>query len=148
MRGRAPNVPTGAYLAGAFVLDFFWIGFGVGGIDPSPWSDWSHSLVMAAIWATVFGVMFFRFGRAALCSVWLIVFSHFVLDLMTQGATLYPFAPVAPQIPILFTTHALLAQRMLVALFLAVFVRDEWRAGSPTWRTLAACALVVGLSFR
>jgi hypothetical protein len=37
---------------------------------------------------------------------------------------------------------------LLSAALLIVFVRDEWKAGVLSWRTLAACALVVALAFR
>jgi hypothetical protein len=148
MRGRARQVPVAVYVGGAFLLDFLWVAFGVTGIDPTPWSDWSHSLVMAVIWATAFAAMFVKFGRAAIVGVWLIVFSHYVLDLLVQGATLFPHAPQSMLIPVLVTTHAWTLQLLLSAAFLIVFVRDEWKVGALSWRTLAACALVVALCFR
>lgn len=148
MRGRARQMPVAAYVGGAFLLDFFWVAFAVTGIDPTPWSDWSHSLLMALVWATAFAAMFIKFGRGAVVAVWLIVFSHYVLDLLIQGASLYPNEPNSPAIPILVTTYAWALQRLLSAAFLIVFVRDEWKAGALSWRTLAACALVVALSFR
>lgn len=148
MRGRAREVPVAVYVGGAFVLDFFWIAFGVAGIDLTPWSDWSHSLVMAAVWSTLFAALFWRFGRAAVIAIWLIVFSHYWLDLLIQGATLYPLTPHIPDIPILFTAKAWIVQRLLTAAFLAVFVWDEWKAGVMSWRTLAACAVVGAVSFR
>jgi uncharacterized membrane protein len=148
MRGRARQVPVAVYVGGAFLLDFLWVAFGVTGIDPTPWSDWSHSLVMAVVWATAFAAMFVKFGRAAIVSVWLIVFSHYVLDLLVQGATVFPYAPQSLLIPVLVTTHAWALQLVLSAAFLVVFVRDEWKVGALSWRTLAACALVVALSFR
>ena len=148
MRGRARRVPVAVYVGGAFLLDFLWVAFGVAGVDPTPWSDWSHSLVMAMVWATAFALMFVKFGRGAVMAVWLIVLSHYLLDLLIQGATLYPFAPQEALIPILVTTHAWALQRLLSAAFLLVFLRDEWKAGAFSWRTLAACALVVALSFR
>lgn len=80
--------------------------------------------------------------------MWLIVFSHYPLDLLIQGATLYPNEPSSPSIPILATTKAWAVQRALTAAFLAVFVWDERNAGALSWRTLAACVLVVALSFR
>ena len=148
MRGRARQVPVAVYVGGAFVLDFLWVGFGVTGIDPTPWSDWSHSLVMALVWSSAFAILFARFGRRATVAVWLIVFSHFVLDLLIQGATLYPFAPPSLLIPIPVTDRAWLLQRLLTTAFLLVFVADEWVATVLSWRTGAACALVVALSFR
>jgi uncharacterized membrane protein len=103
---------------------------------------------MAVVWATAFAAMFVKFGRAAIVSVWLIVFSHYVLDLLVQGATVFPYAPQSLLIPVLVTTHAWALQLVLSAAFLVVFVRDEWKVGALSWRTLAACALVVALSFR
>lgn len=148
MRGRARQVPVAVYVGGAFLLDFLWVAFGVTGIDPTPWSDWSHSLVMAVIWASALAAMFVKFGRAAIIAVWLIVFSHYVLDLLVQGATLFPYAPQSLLIPVLVTTHAWALQLVLSAAFLVVFVRDEWKVGALSWRTLAACALVLALSLR
>jgi hypothetical protein len=148
MRGRGRRVPTAVYVGGAFLLDFLWVAFGVTGIDRTPWDDWSHSLAMAIVWATAFAAMFTKFGRSAVIAVWLIVFSHYVLDLLVQGASLYPNAPQSLLIPILVTTHAWALQRLLSAAFLIVFVHDELKARKLSWRTLAACALVVALSFR
>ena len=148
MRGRARQVPVAAYIGGAFVLDFLWIAFGVTGLDPTPWSDWSHSFLMSLVWSTAFAALFARYGTRPMVAVWLIVFSHYVLDLLIQGATLYPFAPRSLLIRVLVTDRAWLLQRVLTAAFLLVFVSDEWRARELSWRTGAACALVVALSFR
>ena len=148
IRGRARQVPIAAYVVGAFLLDFFWVAFAVTGIDRTPWSDWSHSLVMALVWASAFAAMFLKFGRNAVLAVWLIVFSHYVLDLLVQGASLYPNEPHPPATPILFTTWAWALQRLLSVAFLATFVRDEWKARVLSWRTAAACGLIVALSFR
>lgn len=148
MRGRARQVPVAVYVGGAFLLDFLWVAFAVTGIDPTPWSDWSHSLGMAVIWATAFAAMFVKFGRAAIVAVWLIVFSHYVLDLLIQGATLFPYAPQGLLIPVLVIRHAWALQLLLSAVFLVIFVRDEWKAGALSWRTLAACAVVLALSLR
>lgn len=90
LRGRARQVPVAVYISGAFLLDFLWVSFGVTRVDLTPWSDWSHSLVMAMVWATAFAAVFAKFGRDAIVAVWLVVFSHYVLDLLVQGATLSP----------------------------------------------------------
>ena len=148
MRGRAPRVPVAAFVGGAFLLDFLWVLFGVTGLDTTPWSDGSHSLLMALVWSTAFAAAFVRFGRTAVAAVWAIVFSHYVLDLLIQGASLYPGAPRSLLIPVLVSTYAWALQRVLSAAFLLIFVRDDWKAGALSWRTLAACAVVVALSFR
>lgn len=69
MRGRAREVPIAAYVGGAFLLDFLWVAFGVTGIDATAWSDWSHSLLMAAVWSTAFAALFAKFGRVAMVAV-------------------------------------------------------------------------------
>lgn len=148
LRGRARQVPVAVYVGGAFLLDFLWVSFGVTRIDLTPWSDWSHSLVMAIVWATALAAMFARFGRSAIIAVWLVVFSHYVLDLLVQGATLYPAAPQNLFIPILVTTHAGSLQLLLSVAFLLVFIWDEWKVGTLSWRTLAACTLVIALCAR
>jgi hypothetical protein len=73
LRARAPRVPVAVLLAGAFLLDFLWIAFGVSHLDKTAWDDWSHSLVMSMIWATLFAVFFWRLGRRAFIIVWLAV---------------------------------------------------------------------------
>ena len=148
MRGRARQVPVAAYVGGAFLLDVLWVTFAVTGLDLTPWSDWSHSLVMALVWSSAFAAMFIRFGRRAVAAIWVIVFSHYWLDLAIQGASLYPHEPQPPAFPILFSSYAWALQRLLSAAFLLVFVREEWRAGAFSWRTLAACGLIAALSFR
>lgn len=104
--------------------------------------------MMPLIWATAFAAVFAKFGRDAIVAVWLIVFSHYVLDLLVQGATLYPGAPQSLFIPILVTTHARALQLLLSAAFLLVFVWDEWKVETFSWRTLAACAAVIALCAR
>ncbi len=93
LRGRTRRVPVTALLFGAFLLDVSWISLGVLRWDHTPWDDWSHSLVMSVVWATVFAALFWRRGRRAFAIAWLAVSSHYVLDLIVQGAWLYPNQP-------------------------------------------------------
>jgi hypothetical protein len=148
MRGRARQVPVAAFVGGAFLLDVLWVGFGVAGLDRTPWTDWSHSLLMAAVWATAFAAAFVGYGRTAVAAVWLIVVSHYGLDLLVQGATLFPEAPPGLRLPVLVTAHARALQRVLTAAFLLVFLGDDWRARALSWRSAAAVAVVAALSFR
>jgi len=148
LRGRARRVPVAAFLAGAFLLDVLWILFGVLHIDPTPGNDWSHSLLMSMVWATAFAVLFWRFGRIALVAIWLSVFSHFVLDLIVQGGSLYPFQPRSQLIPILVSAHARQLQLWLCVVLLSLFVYDERRANSLSWRTRAVCAIALATNAR
>jgi hypothetical protein len=148
LRGRARRVPVTALLFGAFLLDLFWILFGVFHLDNTAWDDWSHSLVMSVVWATAFAAFFWRLGRRAFVVVWLAVFSHYVLDLTVQGASFYPNEPMRLLIPILVANHYRLFQLLVCMVLLAVFVYDERRSSLPAWRVWAACCLVLALNLR
>jgi membrane-bound metal-dependent hydrolase YbcI (DUF457 family) len=148
LRGRARRVPVTALLAAAFLLDLLWILFGVFHLDHTAWDDWSHSLVMAVVWATAFAAFFWRLGRRAFFVVWLAVFSHYVLDLIVQGASLYPNQPMRLLIPILVTNHYRLFQLLVCLVLLAVFCYDERRSSLPGWRVWAVCCLVLALNLR
>lgn len=100
IKSHAPAVPTGALLIGAFLPDFFWIGFGLAGIErsqgPAFFDDWSHSLAMVILWATLFALVFIRRGLAVALPVWIAVFSHFLLDLPIhpKNLALYPLSSI------------------------------------------------------
>jgi len=148
LRGRARRVPVAALLFGAFLLDLFWILFGVFHLDNTAWDDWSHSLVMSVVWATAFAAFFWRLGRREFVVVWLAILSHYVLDLTVQGASLYPNEPMRLLIPILVTHHYRLCQLLVCIVLLAVFLYDERRSLQPVWRVWAVCGLVLVLNLR
>jgi hypothetical protein len=91
---------------------------------------------------------FWRLGRRAFFVVWLAVFSHYVLDLTVQGASLYPNQPLRLLIPILVTNHYRLFQLLVCIVLLAVFVYDERRSNLRAWRVWAVCCLVLALNLR
>jgi hypothetical protein len=100
IKGHAPKTPTWALLGGAFLPDFFWVAFGLLGIEPSQgpafFDDWSHSLAMVLLWAALFSLAFWRQGLAVVFPVWLAVFSHFLLDLPIhpKNLALYPHSSI------------------------------------------------------
>ena len=148
LRGRAPRVPVSALLIAAFLLDLFWILFGVLHLDHTPWDDWSHSLLMSIFWATIFAAFFLRLGRAAFLAVWLAVFSHYLLDLTVQGASLYTNQPMRLLIHPLVTLHYRWFQLVVCLVLLAIFVYDTRRTPLPAWKIWAVCALVLVLNLR
>lgn len=85
IKGVAPKVSSWPLLTGVFLPDFVWVGMGLAGAEPSQgprfFDDWSHSLAMVVVWATIFAVCFWSKGRAVMVPVWLAVVSHFFLDL-------------------------------------------------------------------
>jgi hypothetical protein len=85
IKRHAPKAPAWALLVGAFLPDFFWVGFGVAGIEPSQgpafFDDWSHSLAIVLLWASLFSLFFLRRGLPVVFPIGLAVLSHFLLDL-------------------------------------------------------------------
>lgn len=149
LKGRSPRTPTTTTLLFAvFFLDLLWITFGVLGLDLTPWNDWSHSLLMAIAWSSVFCGVGWRQGRRACVVVWIAVFSHFVLDLLVQGATLYPHAPQAWLIEPPVVGNARILQIGLCVVLLCVYLRDASRAAVPAWRSLLVAAVALALNLR
>jgi hypothetical protein len=100
LKARTPSAPTWGLVAGVGFLDILFGPFVLAGIERvsltpnvSPgfsldYIDWSHSLVMSAVWSAVFGALFLRKGRAVATVMALAVFSHFLLDLLMHPADL------------------------------------------------------------
>ena len=148
LRGRAPRVPVTALLIGAFLLDILWILFGVFHLDHTPWDDWSHSLLISVLWATLFAAFFLRLGRAAFAAVWLAVFSHYVLDLTVQGASIYPNQPMRLFIHPWITVHYRWFQLIVCIPLVAVFAYDARRTSLNAWKIGGVCILVLALNLR
>ncbi len=107
----APRAGLAALLAAPLFLDLLWPVFVLLGwehvrIDPgntryTPLDlydyPWSHSLLMAVVWATVFAVLYFGVARyrAGAVAIWIGVVSHWVLDWITHrpDMPLYPRGP-------------------------------------------------------
>jgi hypothetical protein len=107
----APRTNLAALLAAALLLDILWPVFVLAGwekvrIDPgntrfTPLDfvsyPWSHSLLMAAVWATAFALVSYgitRYWRGAVV-IWIGVISHWVLDWVSHrpDMPLYPGGP-------------------------------------------------------
>jgi len=148
LKGRAARVPLWSLLLGAFFLDLLWILFSALRLDTTGVDDWSHSFVMSLGWASVFSLPFKQLGFAAMGAAWLAVFSHFVLDVLVQGAAFYPHAPARFQIAPSVTSSYRWIQVGLCVLLLAVYVRDTRRLAISSRRTIATCLMVLALNGR
>jgi hypothetical protein len=88
----APGVPLGVLLLGAWAIDIVWAGFWLAGLDHFPAvgldvpAPWSHGLLMAIIVSLVaaFVTSFFSRRPATRAFIGLLVFSHWVVDFITQ----------------------------------------------------------------
>jgi hypothetical protein len=98
IKGYAPKAPAWALLTAVFIPDFIWIALAYRGIEPTQrelfFDDWSHSLAMTLVWATLFALIFIRSGKSVVLPVWLAAFSHFLLDMPVHPKRLaiYPFS--------------------------------------------------------
>lgn len=101
VKGRVPRAPMWALMIAVFLPDFVWIVLAWAGIEPTQppkgfFDDWSHSLAMIVVWATLFAAVFWRQGRVVAAAVWIAGLSHFFLDFLVHPAklSLYPHSPV------------------------------------------------------
>lgn len=95
-----PKAPAPAVLVGVFLPDFFWVVFARAGIEPSGskmfFDDWSHSLLMVMVYATLYASCLLRRGWYVMCVMWVAVLSHFCLDVLIHPKyiALYPHSNV------------------------------------------------------
>lgn len=148
LRGRSRRVPVYVLLIAAFLLDLLWIAFGVARLDKTDWDDWSHSLLMSMLWATLFSVFFWSWGRRAAFVIWLAVMSHYVLDLTVQGATFYPNEPRNWLIQPFVTDHYRWFQAIVCLALMLLFVYDCRKEALKPVRVWAVFAIVMLMNFR
>jgi hypothetical protein len=93
IKAKQPDVPTWAVLFATGLLDVLFGMFvllGIERVTMTPHTtpgfsldfiDWSHSLLMAVVWAFLYSAIFWRRGVAVALALSFAVFSHFLLDI-------------------------------------------------------------------
>jgi membrane-bound metal-dependent hydrolase YbcI (DUF457 family) len=161
IKGQAPKVATWALLAGAFLPDFLWIAFGLAGIEPSQgrafFDDWSHSLAMVLLWATLFALLFWRRGLSVTVPIWLAVLSHFLLDLPIhpKNLALYPHSSVhigwslweSGARNLWFATRYWWVQLAVLVVLSIIYAFGARKMRAPRNLIYASCIFLVGLHF-
>lgn len=160
VKGQAPQAPAWALLIGAFLPDFAWVILGLAGIEPSQgpafFDDWSHSLAMILLWATLFAAIFWRKGVSVMLPVWLSVFSHFLLDLPIhpKNIALFPHSSIhfgwnswnyGLTRSWLGATHYWWIELAAVVILLVVYVQGARPTRFSINLIAASCILVLGL---
>jgi hypothetical protein len=154
IKSRVPKAPTWALLVGAFIPDFIWVVLANRGIEPTDlrvfFDDWSHSLAMTAVWATLFALMFWRRERRVVLAVWMAVFSHFLLDFPVHPKflALYPHSSLHVGIALSGTIGAMKywwVQMCVLAALTPIYAHGARRLGFQTNLIAASCVLLLGL---
>lgn len=105
-----PKVPLWVLLVASELLDILWIAFYVTGVDKNVSmeraSPYSHGLFMSALWSVIAAAiagLVYRDMRS--CSViGLLVFSHWLLDLITHPmGAVFGGRVLSPDLPLLFS---------------------------------------------
>ena len=89
----APRVPLGVWLIGSQLIDILAITLPLVGLERPDEAYWSHSLLMAGVWAIVFGLAVGGFSRSWQAGLigFGVVFVHWVLD-----AIVWPMTTIFP----------------------------------------------------
>ena len=154
IKSRVPKAPTWALLVGAFVPDVIWVVLANRGIEPTEpqvfFDDWSHSLLMIMVWATLFALIFWRREREVVIAVWLAVFSHFLLDfsIHPKFLALYPHSSLHLGIVLsgtLGATKYWWTQLCVVGVLTAIYAQGARRLRFKANLIGASCVVIVGL---
>lgn len=105
----APKVPLWVLLVASELLDIFWLLFYVTGIDKNVSmeraSPLSHGLFMSLLWSVIAAVIaagVYRDRRSSIV-IGLVVFSHWLLDLITHPmGAIFGGRNLSPDLPLLF----------------------------------------------
>jgi len=161
VKARVPEAPAWALLTAAFVPDLAWIALARLGIEPELppkgfFDDWSHSLLMILVLASIFALAFWRHRWRVVVAVWVAGLSHFFLDFLIHPAKLaiYPFSSVrlgwslwqfGQQKSCLGPNHYWWIETGVIVPLLVVYLWS-WRRGFLQQRLMAAsCFVVIGL---
>lgn len=160
IKAKMSKAPTWALMAGAFLPDFVWVALGLAGIEPSQgpafFDDWSHSLAMVILQATIFAALFWGRGWKVALPVWLAVLSHFFLDLPIhpKNIALFPHSSMHfgwnlwsyGLSPLWFgATHYWWLELVVTIVLVGVYVQGARRAQFAMNLILASCTFVVGI---
>lgn len=160
IKGNAPKASAWALLMGVFLPDFVWVAMGLAGVEPSQgprfFDDWSHSLAMVIVWATLFALCFWGKGWEVMVPVWLAVVSHFFLDLPIHPKKLALFPHSSAHLGWnswdfgqtkywLGITKYWWIQLLVLLVLTATYILGMKRNGFPKNLVAASALLVVGL---
>lgn len=161
IKAKEPRAPTWALLLGVGFLDVL---FGIfvmlriervrmtPGVAPGfslDFIDWSHSLVMALLWAGLLAIPFWRRAHAVGAAVGAAVFSHFLLDLPMHppDLALWPFSTfhlglgLWKSLPVGWWWVELAVIAILCAYYVSRARAEKTFGGRALW----ACAVILAL---
>jgi membrane-bound metal-dependent hydrolase YbcI (DUF457 family) len=100
LKAAEPRASTLGLMLGVGLLDIIFgvlVPFGVEGGGFSHFvTPWSHSLLMALVWSSLFGAAYLGSGSRVAAVMFLAVFSHWVLDVLSHNPDmqLWPYSKI------------------------------------------------------
>lgn len=150
----APRASLGVAIAATYWVDLVWpilVLVGVERVEVAPGDTaftplhfvhypWTHSLLAALVWAVLFGAACWKLGRRAALVMGALVFSHWVLDVISHRPDL-PLWPGSATLVGLGLWNSIPATLVIEsALFVAgtvIYVRSSGRPRFAFWALLA-----------
>jgi membrane-bound metal-dependent hydrolase YbcI (DUF457 family) len=152
IKSHVPKASTSALIIGAFIPDFIWIILATAGLEPTKreifFDDWSHSLLMILVYATLYSIGFWSRGRKVAVAMGLAVFAHFLLDMPVhpKDLALYPYSSVHLGVGLSGTApmNYWYIQLAVVLVLLAIYVAGTRRLRVAPKPVVSSCVLILG----
>jgi LexA-binding, inner membrane-associated putative hydrolase len=150
----APRANLGLAIAAAYWLDLVWPIFvliGIERVEVAPGITaftpldfvhypWTHSLIAAIAWSTLFALACWKLGRRAMLLMGLLVFSHWVLDVIAHrpDLPLWPGGSTMVGFGLWNSVAAtLVVESALFAAGVAFYLRNAGKAALAFWALIA-----------
>jgi membrane-bound metal-dependent hydrolase YbcI (DUF457 family) len=152
LKAAGPKAPTWGIILGVGLLDVIFgacVAAGLESVTPARlFAPWSHSLLMALIWALLYGGLFLRWGRDVTIVMVLAVMSHWFLDVFVRRPALglWPHSPMELGFQSVFGGLAGWFEVLVTLLAMAVYVFHA-RNHEEHGRYWPVACLVVGLCY-
>ena len=166
----APRTPLVLLLAAPLLSDLLWPFFlqfgwehvrivpGITRYNDFDFHDfpWSHSLLMSAVWATLFALVYYGLAlyRAGAIAIWIGVISHWILDWITHIPDMPLFPGGGPKLGLGLWNHVAATMAVEIAMFLVGFywywtaTRSRDRIGTYACLVYAVVLLILFIGDR
>jgi membrane-bound metal-dependent hydrolase YbcI (DUF457 family) len=148
LKSVQPKAPTWGLMLGVGLLDIVFgscVAVGLEHVTPARlFAPWSHSLLMAFIWAGLYGAAFARWGRDVVTVMVLAVASHWLLDIFVRRPALglWPNSPIELGFQSTFGGLAGWFEMLVTVVALAIYVAHAATNDEHGRRWPVACLIL------